>query len=187
MPSDRIMLSQAGYLPQEERFWSHVKKTKTCWLWRGSKTTDGYGQFSTGTDRGTVGAHVFSFYLHHGRWPSGDVCHSRDCARNCVNPYHLDDGPHAENIRDIYEHRRERENLAAKRIIDLEKKIGSLEFAVRFLDNENDFLDQENQKLATRNERLRKVIDALLKYIVDLRRGLRERDQSSLDIGPAVF
>jgi len=186
MPNGDSMLSQKTLFTQEERFWSYVEKTKTCWLWRGSRTKDGYGQFSTRTDRGTVGAHVFSFYLHHRRWPTGDTCHSRDCARNCVNPYHLDDGSHAKNMREIYEHRREREQLAAKQIADLENQITSLKFAVGFLDNESNFLDQENQRLEKKNERLRDVIDALIQYIRDPRRLLHDQDHCSLDHDAAL-
>ena len=44
-------------LNNAERFWFSVEKTPDHWLWAGSKTKDGYGQF------GAMKAHVFSLSL----------------------------------------------------------------------------------------------------------------------------
>ncbi len=45
-----------------------------------------------------VFAHRLSFYLHHGYWPN--VCRHRCDNPGCYNPYHLEDGTHADNVAD---------------------------------------------------------------------------------------
>ena len=48
----------------EERFWPKVNKTDTCWLWTGSLSNTGYGQFQI--NRKLVLAHRFAYELVHG-------------------------------------------------------------------------------------------------------------------------
>jgi hypothetical protein len=82
-----------------ERFWSHVEKTPTCWLWTGARWTRGYGRMFIDPDVGEIGAHVFSYELHYGR-ARFQVCHSCD-VRNCVRPDHLWDGTQQQNLDDM--------------------------------------------------------------------------------------
>ena len=84
-----------------ERFWRLVQKggPDECWPWLGW-IHSGYGYLSIGPRR--VGAHRFSYELHHGPIPAGLVidhtCHNgtgcrldTECPhRRCVNPVHLD-------------------------------------------------------------------------------------------------
>ena len=58
----------------EERFWSFVDKTETCWVWTGGKSGDGYGAFKyEGRMRG---AHRVSWIFTHGHDPEGfDIDH----------------------------------------------------------------------------------------------------------------
>lgn len=82
-------------------FWLRVDKHKSteCWLWTGSKTKDGYGQF--GGRRRRIYAHRFSWELHNGPIPRGmNILH--ECDRtNCINPDHLFLGTQADNVKDM--------------------------------------------------------------------------------------
>lgn len=82
-----------------DRFWSHVTKTETCWLWT-STLRAGYGMFSF---KGKpVSAHRFSYSLANGEIPDGLlVRHSNDCvSRACVRPDHLKVGTQTDNMAD---------------------------------------------------------------------------------------
>ena len=68
---------------EAERFWRHVEKTDTCWLWTASKTKQGYGQFNP--DTGSNLAHRTAWRLHYGSIPYKrrivQTCGNRACVR----------------------------------------------------------------------------------------------------------
>lgn len=76
-----------------------------CWIFKGSRTANGYGNLSGGTLLGefkaTVYAHILSWSLAHGRWPAQGmhVMHSCDTPP-CVNPRHLIEGTAKQNASD---------------------------------------------------------------------------------------
>lgn len=88
-----------------ERFFRHVRKTDTCWLWTGSTFGHGkwrYGQIGVEGSRPKA-AHRISWMLHRGPIPPGkSVLHNCPGGDNplCVNPDHLFVGTHDDNMAD---------------------------------------------------------------------------------------
>ena len=81
-------------------FWSRTSKTESgCIEWRGMIKDGRYGVVKRVFGRPYVYAHRISFFLTHGRWPKGVTRHKCD-NKKCVNPLHLDEGTHLQNIQD---------------------------------------------------------------------------------------
>lgn len=80
--------------PEEERFWNHVTKTDSCWLWTGGKFSRGfYGCFTLAAARNgskAIPCHRYSYELHYGQIGPGMVIHHRCRNKMCVNPAHLE-------------------------------------------------------------------------------------------------
>ncbi len=72
----------------EDRFWSKVDKTPTCWLWQGATHPNGYGTFNIGQHR-MRGAHRVSYELAYGPIEAGLQVDHICRVRACVRPDHL--------------------------------------------------------------------------------------------------
>jgi hypothetical protein len=87
-----------------EKFWRYVDKgpENQCWLWKGAKSTYGYGQMTVSTTpRRFKKAHRVSYEIHKGPLTSEDVVrHSCDVPL-CCNPLHLEKGTQSENHADM--------------------------------------------------------------------------------------
>lgn len=95
-PPERGLAIMPRPTPQE-RFWSKVKKTETCWLWVGSYDGDGYGMFGV-THRRTSRAHRVAYEFLVGPIPL-DLELDHLCRNpGCVNPVHLEAVPHRINV-----------------------------------------------------------------------------------------
>jgi len=79
------------------RFWKHVNKTDSCWLWIGGTDKDGYGSFRLNEH---VRAHRFSWEINIGPIPE-KLCVLHQCdVKTCINPDHLFLGTRKDNTAD---------------------------------------------------------------------------------------
>lgn len=81
----------------EDRFWEKVQKSEGCWEWQATISREGYGRLSYNLK--SEYAHRISYFLANGYWPTLFILHSCD-NRRCVNPKHLMEGTHQDNMRD---------------------------------------------------------------------------------------
>lgn len=75
-----------------------------CFLWDGTQTINGYGQFLLGsrkTRRAMYLAHRISWKICNGNIPDGLQVLRRCDNAECTNPDHLYLGSHEENFRDV--------------------------------------------------------------------------------------
>ena len=89
-------------VPLAQRFYAKVAfdNPTRCWEWTAYRNNDGYGVISVGPRQLGL-AHRVSFSLWHGRDPRPDAEIMHSCDRPaCVNPYHLVEGTHQQNMRD---------------------------------------------------------------------------------------
>jgi len=92
----------------DRKFFGRILKEdfgKKCWIWQGSKSSEGYGQV---TIQGkTIGTHRFSYKYHKGKDPGNLlVCHTCDNPP-CVNPNHLWIGTGRDNVHDMHHKNRQ--------------------------------------------------------------------------------
>ena len=98
------------------RFFSKVKKTRSCWLWIASRTPSGYGRLTRNRY-----AHRVSWEIHRGAIPKGKHVLHRCDNPSCVNPEHLWLGTHSENMAD-----RERKGRSARNFSNEKLKLGDI-------------------------------------------------------------
>jgi hypothetical protein len=87
----------------KERFWSKVNigNPQECWNWKCGLFASGYGQFRLLGK--PVKAHRISYAIANGNLPTTMfVIHKCDNPK-CVNPSHLSQGTHLDNMRDMKE------------------------------------------------------------------------------------
>ncbi len=105
--------------PLEQRFWSKVNKSKSCWLWIGPKNNAGYGMITIKARRPrcTWYAHRIAWELTNGPIPDQSprlcICHRCDNP-SCVNPEHLFLGTDRDNVLDAFAKGRRLKNRRPK-------------------------------------------------------------------------
>lgn len=79
-----------------ESFWARVDRSGECWLWQGSKNSDGYGSLKY--QGRMLSPHRLAYELSVGPIPEGSdldhLCRNRACA----NPDHLEVVTRKENV-----------------------------------------------------------------------------------------
>lgn len=101
----RYIYHHQSSAPAEVRFWNKVNKTgpTDCWEWTGAHDPEkGYGSFTEKCRNGVqykIQAHRYSYRENVG--PLEDsMCIDHLCRNpKCVNPAHLEQVTHAENVR----------------------------------------------------------------------------------------
>jgi hypothetical protein len=93
-----------------ERFHKKYEiKDSGCWIWTGGTRPNGKGVLYPkhwNENKKAIGAHRFSYIIHHGIIEDGIyVCHKCDTPL-CVNPEHLFLGSHQDNMKDMTEKNR---------------------------------------------------------------------------------
>jgi hypothetical protein len=107
----------------EERFWSHVIKTDSCWIWIGFvNPKTGYGQLTI--DGKCVLAHRFS-YNRFVKETELCVLHSCD-NRVCVRPDHLFEGTRLDNVLDMVAKNRQAKGIMNGSSVLTEMDVGRI-------------------------------------------------------------
>lgn len=87
------------------KFFKRINKSDSCWFWVGAIDTspsNHYGLFSI-KEGCRVRAHRFSYLIHKGNIPDGQVVRHTCDVQHCVNPDHLILGSQRENVLDAKE------------------------------------------------------------------------------------
>lgn len=101
-----------------------IKVVNDCWEWQGANK-DGYGALTY--KQKNYRAHRFAFEVQYGRKPVGFLLHSCDNPP-CVNPVHLREGTHWENMQDMKDRNRHPKGEGSYNAILNEQAVKALRF-----------------------------------------------------------
>lgn len=81
--------------PLDERLLEKIDRTRTCWLFTGAISTNGYGRI--GLKNRVLQAHRVAYEIFFGEIPDGMHIDHLCRVRHCVNPEHLEAVTQKEN------------------------------------------------------------------------------------------
>jgi len=82
--------------PNPKNIWKHIEITSSCWIWKGSTTSNGYGHLNYAGKNYL--SHRFVYELLEDKIPNNLVIDHLCRNRKCVNPAHLDIVTFKENL-----------------------------------------------------------------------------------------
>lgn len=99
-----------------------VDEVTGCWLFNGARNQNGHGNISVKIDgkHKTRRPHQISYEAHFGPIPKGKVVRHRCDVPNCWNPEHLVIGDHYQNMRDMMERNRGRNQFTSLKDLGIE-------------------------------------------------------------------
>lgn len=86
--------------PIQNRLWNKVKKTRSCWNWTGHISERGYGRILNPPTGRLIKVHRLAWALLRGKPPNGTETRHLCGNKICVNPRHMRQGTHQENMQD---------------------------------------------------------------------------------------
>lgn len=82
-----------------------IEPEKGCWIWKGSKSKNGYGQIKV--NKTTKEVHRVSYQEYKGKIPTGMIVRHICDVKHCLNPDHLILGTHKQNMKDMTDRNRQ--------------------------------------------------------------------------------
>lgn len=79
-----------------------ISDNQGCWPWKGPCSASGYGKTHYNGEEWR--AHRLAYFLYHKKVPQ--VCRHICDNRKCCNPFHLLDGTHKDNMKDMSSRKR---------------------------------------------------------------------------------
>lgn len=140
-----------------KRFFSKVDKKAEdeCWEWTAGKDKDNYGYFKI--NRSNKRAHRVSFEINHNRFIVDKLLILHSCDNPCcVNPSHLSEGTHKDNVADMFVKGRQRERkgtasgtskLTDDKVIEIRAKHATGDYTHRRIANEYNMSRQQISRI----------------------------------------
>ena len=103
----------------DNRFWSKVDKTESCWNWTACLNEAGYGMFNV--NRQAKRAHRLSYIFHYSKDITNKELDHICRNRKCVNPEHLRTCNRKQNSENVPSHK---DSLSIYRGVSFNKRKG---------------------------------------------------------------
>lgn len=133
-----------------KRFFDKVEKGDNCWNWTANCDKGGYGRFTI--NRKNNLAHRVSFEITNKKFITDEMCILHKCDnRKCINPEHLLEGTHQDNMIDKVNKNRQARNkgelagpskLLEQQVLEIRQKYSNGNYSQKELANEYNIKQQ---------------------------------------------